>query len=82
MGFRMSDWDHKLLKYGEKFEATMMDLSVNIPLEEALDQGWSLLAECFEASEVGLKSELIKKFWPKPEDAGQKTGKAQEEEAE
>ena len=30
----------KLLKYGELFESEMMDLTVNIPLEEALDTGW------------------------------------------
>ena len=28
MGFNMSDWDKKLLKYGARFEAEMMDLSV------------------------------------------------------
>jgi len=32
MGFRMSDWDRKLLKYGERFENDLMDLKVNIPL--------------------------------------------------
>ena len=36
----MSDWDEKLLKYGELFETKLMDLSVNIPLEDALDLGW------------------------------------------
>ncbi len=65
MGFRMSDWDSKLLQYGDKFEARMMDLSVNIPLEEALDQGWKTLAECFDPSETGMKSSLIEQFWPK-----------------
>jgi V/A-type H+-transporting ATPase subunit B len=65
MGFRMSDWDDKLLKYGELFERQMMDLSVNIPLEEALDRGWKIMAECFEPQESGLKSELINQFWPK-----------------
>ena len=33
MGFNMSNWDQKLLKYGVRFEKEMMDLSVNIPLE-------------------------------------------------
>ncbi|MBN2102712.1 V-type ATP synthase subunit B [bacterium] len=65
MGFRMSTWDKKLQKYGKLFESGMMDLSVNIPLEEALDRGWSILAECFSTEETGLRSELIKKFWPK-----------------
>ncbi|TVR68099.1 MAG: V-type ATP synthase subunit B [Spirochaetaceae bacterium] len=74
MGFRMSEWDDKLLKYGEIFERTLMDLSVNIPLEEALDRGWSILADCFNSQETGLKSELIKQFWPKKdEESGEAT---------
>lgn len=64
MGFRMSAWDEKLLKYGELFEARMMDLSVNIPLEQALDLGWKTLAECFTPAETGIKSDLVKQFWP------------------
>ena len=63
MGFRMSGWDKKLLKYGERFEKELMDLSVNIPIEEALDLCWSILADCFEPAETGLPTELIKKFW-------------------
>ncbi len=65
MGFRMSEWDDKLLKYGELFERSMMDLSVNIPLEEALDLGWKILADCFGPEETGLKTDLIKQFWPR-----------------
>ena len=65
MGFNMSAWDEKLLKYGVKFEATMMDLTVNIHLEEALDNGWKILADCFDKNETGLKTELIDEFWPK-----------------
>ncbi|MCR4440224.1 MAG: V-type ATP synthase subunit B [bacterium] len=64
MGFRMSTWDNKLLKYGKLFESRMMDLSVNIPLERALDLGWEILAECFRPEETGLRTELIKEFWP------------------
>ncbi len=66
MGFRMSAWDRKLLKYGQRFEDEMMDLSVNIPLEDALDLGWSILADCFDPEETGAPSKLIKKFWPAP----------------
>ena len=36
MGFSMSEWDEKLLKYGHLFETKLMDLRVNIPLEDAL----------------------------------------------
>ncbi|MDD6578496.1 MAG: V-type ATP synthase subunit B [Lachnospiraceae bacterium] len=65
MGFAMSDWDDKLLKYGQLFEDKLMNLSVNIPLEEALDLGWEILADCFEPNETGLKTSLIQERWPK-----------------
>jgi V/A-type H+-transporting ATPase subunit B len=64
MGFHMTEWDSKLLRYGEAFEREMMDLSVNIPLEESLDKGWEILASCFEPQETGLRSDLLDKFWP------------------
>jgi V/A-type H+-transporting ATPase subunit B len=65
MGFLMSSWDEKLLKYGQRFETELMDLSVNIPLEQALDRGWEILSAIFEPNETGIKEFLIKKFWLK-----------------
>ena len=65
MGFRMSDWDQKLLNYGNRFESEMMDITVNISLEDALDSGWRILADCFDPSETGISSKLTDKFWPK-----------------
>ncbi|WP_210362159.1 V-type ATP synthase subunit B [Borreliella garinii] len=67
MGFNMTKWDEKLLKYSNMFESKMMDLSVNIPLEEALDLGWEILASCFSPKETGIKTDLIEKYWPKKE---------------
>ena len=64
MGFAMSRWDEKLLKYGVLFENKLMDLSVNLSLEDALDLGWEILAECFEKDETGIKSDLTDEFWP------------------
>jgi len=75
MGFQMTEWDEKLIKYGELFEKEMMDLTVNIPLEQALDNGWKILAECFDKEETGLKTKLINKFWP----ADSVVGKAEQE---
>jgi V/A-type H+/Na+-transporting ATPase subunit B len=65
MGFRMSEWDKKLLKYGGLFESQMMDLKVNIPLTQALDNGWRMLAECFSPQETNFRTELAEKFWPR-----------------
>ena len=65
MGFMMSEWDSKLLKFGAMFESQMMDLSVNIPLEQALNAGWKILSECFKPEETGIKSELVQQYWVK-----------------
>ncbi|WKC78594.1 V-type ATP synthase subunit B [Borreliella turdi] len=67
MGFNMTKWDEKLLKYSNMFESKMMDLTVNIPLEEALDLGWDILASCFSPKETGIKTDLVEKYWPKKE---------------
>jgi len=64
MGFKLSRWDEKLLNFSEAFEKNMMNLSVNMQLEEALDLGWKLLADCFQRHEVGLKQSMIDKYWP------------------
>ena len=64
MGFKLSKWDETLLAYGKDFEAELMDLNVNIPIEEALNLCWDILGRHFEPVQTGLKENLIEKFWP------------------
>ncbi|MDD5155189.1 MAG: V-type ATP synthase subunit B [Candidatus Omnitrophica bacterium] len=65
MGFQMSNWDKKLLRYGKIFEEEIMSLKVNIALEKALDRGWQILAQCFNPEETGIKKSMIEEYWPK-----------------
>lgn len=64
MGFKLSRWDEKLLAFAFLFEERMMNLEVNYTLEQALDLGWETLAECFQSNEVGIKQDLVSKYWP------------------
>ncbi|MFY7842858.1 MAG: V-type ATP synthase subunit B [Rhabdochlamydiaceae bacterium] len=64
MGFKLSKWDEKLIRYAKLFEARMMSLDVNCDLESALDLGWQTLAECFNKNELGFKQYYIDKYWP------------------
>jgi len=64
MGFSMSAWDEKLLRYGKLFEEKMMSLRINIQLEDALDLGWAILHECFSQEETGIRKSMIEKYWP------------------
>jgi len=38
---------------------------VNMPIEQALDRCWEILAKHLEPVQTGLKEELIKQFWPR-----------------
>jgi V/A-type H+-transporting ATPase subunit B len=64
MGFEMNEWDQKLLKYGLIFEERIMELSVNVPLLDALDRCWEILAECFDPEETGIRQAVLEKHWP------------------
>jgi V/A-type H+-transporting ATPase subunit B len=64
MGFEMSPWDKKLLKYGDLFEKRIMDLRVNLPLFDALDRCWEILSQCFEPEEVGIRQAILENHWP------------------
>ncbi|MBS4166635.1 MULTISPECIES: V-type ATP synthase subunit B [unclassified Neochlamydia] len=64
MGFKLSHWDEQLIHYAQLFEERMMKLEVNLTIEEALDLGWRILAECFKSDEIGIKQALVAKYWP------------------
>ena len=66
MGFEMNEWDQKLLKYGLIFEERIMELSVNVPLLDALDRCWEILAEYFDPEETGIRRAVLEKHWPRP----------------
>ncbi|MBT3219020.1 MAG: V-type ATP synthase subunit B [Proteobacteria bacterium] len=65
MGFEKTDTDEKYLAYADLFEERFMSLRVDIPLNEALDEGWKTMAECFEPQEVGIKKDILEAHWPK-----------------
>ncbi|OZH54050.1 ATP synthase subunit B [Hydrocoleum sp. CS-953] len=65
MAFDLSEYDHKLLKFGELFQTRFMDINVSLALEQALDLAWQTLSECFEPQELLMKQALINKYFPK-----------------
>jgi len=64
MSFELSDFDHKLLRFGRLFYDRFMRIEVSMPLEKALDLAWQTLAECFEPQELLMKQELIDRYYP------------------
>lgn len=65
MSFDLSEFDERVLKFGELFHERFMEISISMPLEEALDLGWQTLAECFKEEELLMRQNLIDKYFPK-----------------
>lgn len=63
MAFDLSQFDHKLLRFGKLFAERFMDIRVSMPLDTALDLCWSTLRECFEADELLMKQALVDKYF-------------------
>jgi V/A-type H+-transporting ATPase subunit B len=76
MSFELSEFDHKLLKFGKLFLDRFMRIEVSLPLNQALDLAWQTLAECFEPSELLMKQAFIDKYYP--EDVHQRAVEAEE----
>lgn len=63
MAFEISEFDNRLLKFGQLFRERFMDINVSIPLEQALDLCWQTMKECFDENELLIKQELINKYF-------------------
>ncbi|MBV0932388.1 V-type ATP synthase subunit B [Marinobacterium weihaiense] len=70
MSFDLTEYDERLLRFGEHFHDRFMDINVSMPLEQALDLCWQTLAECFQPHELLMKQPLIDKYFPKDQATG------------
>lgn len=65
MAFQLSEYDLRLLRYGDLFRARFMGLDVSLPLVEALDRGWHTLAECFRPDELLVRESILDRYYPR-----------------
>ncbi|MGE5152543.1 MAG: V-type ATP synthase subunit B [Bdellovibrio bacteriovorus] len=65
MAFELSEYDERLIRYGELFRERFMSIGVALPLEEALDLGWQTMAEFFSPEELLVRQALIDKYYPR-----------------
>lgn len=78
MAFDLTEFDEKLLKFGDLFYERFMGIDLSMSIDEALDLSWQTLAECFEADELLMKQTLVDKYFP---GKGKKRMDTQEQEA-
>jgi len=64
-GFDLTDYDQRSLNFAKDYSVKLLAIDVNIEINEMLDTGWNLFNKHFKPEEVGIKQELVDKYWPK-----------------
>ena len=59
----LSDYDERCLKFAKEYAEKLLAIDVNIEVDEMLDTSWELFANNFKKEELGIKDEMIKKYW-------------------
>ena len=54
--------DYRYFDFAAEFDKRLMDLRVSMPIEDALEVGWEILAEFFTRDEVRIRAELVEEF--------------------
>ena len=64
-GFDLSDYDLRCLEYAKDYAIKLLAIDVNISIDQMLDTAWELFAKYFKPEELGIKQNLVDKYWPK-----------------
>ncbi|MFH2145043.1 MAG: V-type ATP synthase subunit B [Candidatus Omnitrophota bacterium] len=64
-GFDLSDYDERTLKFAAEYARELLAIDVNIEIDRMLDTAWNLFGKYFKKEEVGIKDELVNKYWPR-----------------
>jgi len=62
-GFDLTDYDQRTLDYAKEYSNDLLAIDVNISTDEMLDTGWNLFGKYFTKEELGIKQELLEKYW-------------------
>lgn len=62
-GFDLTDYDERAISFALDYSEKLLAIDININVDEMLDTGWQLFSKYFSQAEVGMKKELMDKYW-------------------
>ena len=63
-GFDLTEYDDRTLKFALEYTEKLLAVDENLTINDMLDTGWDLFASHFSRSEVGIRENLLEKYWP------------------
>jgi len=64
-GFDLTNYDERTLNFAKEYSNSLLAIDVNIDVDSMLNIAWKLFDSHFKPAEVGIKEELVNKYWPK-----------------
>jgi V/A-type H+-transporting ATPase subunit B len=64
-GFDLTDYDERTLDFAKDYSEKLLAIDVNVDTDTMLDIAWKLFSTYFSKAEVGIKKELVDKYWKK-----------------
>jgi V/A-type H+-transporting ATPase subunit B len=62
-GFDLTEYDQRCLNFSYAYAERILAIDVNLKVDEMLDTTWELFSEHFERHEVGIKDQMMNKYW-------------------
>ncbi|NLE00289.1 MAG: V-type ATP synthase subunit B [Fibrobacter sp.] len=62
-GFDLTEYDRRTLQFAREYSKELLAIDINVDIEVMLDTGWNLFGKYFTKDEVGIKQELMDKYW-------------------
>ncbi|PWE00264.1 V-type ATP synthase subunit B [Marinilabilia rubra] len=62
-GFDLTDYDERTLDFAKAYSEKLLAIDVNVDTDTMLDIGWELFGKYFSKAEVGIKKEMVDKYW-------------------
>ncbi|MBN2570642.1 MAG: V-type ATP synthase subunit B [Ignavibacteriales bacterium] len=62
-GFDLTEYDERALKFAKDYSKNLLAIDINIDIELMLDTAWNLFTKYFQPAELGIKKDLVDKYW-------------------
>ncbi|MGQ1891760.1 V-type ATP synthase subunit B [Thermophagus sp. OGC60D27] len=62
-GFDLTDYDERTLHFARDYSDMLLAIDVNVDTDTMLDIAWQLFSKYFSKAEVGIRKDLVDKFW-------------------
>jgi V/A-type H+/Na+-transporting ATPase subunit B len=63
-GFDLTDYDERTLNFAKEYSDQLLAIDVNIDVDTMLATAWDLFGKHFKPTEVGVREEYVKQYWP------------------